>query len=316
MEYLEQRRWKGTPVCPHCGSEKHYRVKTRFKHPDLKDYKDFVCANKSCKKKYTTLTGSIYESSKLGLRVWFTALFLYTRKKSISSLQLASDLGISGKTAWFVLHRIREMVKEKMSKRLEGIVSADETFVGGKNKNRHHDKKVQHNQGRAFVDKTPVAGVMQATEYEVQVDKETGEVKKIPTKPSIVRCKVVPDTKAESIQPFIKENVSKGSVFVSDEWHAYSGLNRDYEHHVVDHGRKQYVDAAGFSSNNMENFWSHAKRNIIGTYHYVSRKHMQRYFDEFSFRHNHRTMTGGERFNELVGRSPGVRLRYRELMRA
>lgn len=316
MEYFEKERWNGTPACPHCGSGKHYRTKTRFKHPDLKDYKDFVCNNTTCKKKYTTITGTIYESSKVGMRYWFMAAFLLaTRKKGTPALQIARDIGVTAKTAWFMIHRIRAAVEDSSPAEFEGTVCADETFVGGKNKNRHADKKVKNSQGRAFIDKTPVAGVMQVNEYESKLNKETREIKRIVVKPSQVRCKVVPDTKANSIQPFIKEHVKKGSVFITDEWLAYQGLNRYYDHKVVDHGRKQYVTEAGDTSNAIENFWSQMKRGLIGVYHQVSRKHLQRYANEFSYRHNTRTITDSERFVNLIKRSGHVRLKYADLVK-
>lgn len=315
MQYMEQTRWNGTPICPHCNSDQYYRVRTRFKHPDLNDYKDFVCANKDCRKKFTPLTGSIYGCSKLSLRIWFAAIYLVMRKKSISSLQLARDLGVSPKTAWFMLHRIRATATEKQPAQFEGTVEADETFVGGKNKNRHAEKKVKNAQGRAFIDKTPVAGILQKSQYVELVDPETGEVKRDLIKPSQIRSQVVPNTSAESIMPFIRANLKPGSIIVSDEWHAYNGLSGQFDHRVVDHGRKQYVNGAGDTSNGIENHWSHVKRNIIGIYHFVSRKHLQRYCDEFAFRHNHRLSSECERFEMLVERSVGVRLMYKELIR-
>ena len=316
IQYLEQERWKGKVVCPHCNGEKHYRVKTRFKHPDLKDYKDYVCANKECRKKFTPLTGTLYECSKLSLRVWFTAMYLIMRKKSISSLQLSRDLGVSPKTAWFILHRLRELAREHQSASMEGTVQADETFIGGKNKNRHADKKVKNSQGRSFKDKTPVAGILQASQYEYYFCEKSGRVKRIVIMPSSVICKVVPDTKVDSIQSFIKANVKPGSILVSDEWHAYNGLNSAYDHRVVDHGRSQYVNENGDTSNAIESHWSHVKRNVIGIYHYISRKHMQRYCAEFDFRHNHRLNSECERFEMLVERSTTRRLMYKDLMRA
>jgi len=133
IAYYEQLRWGGKPVCPHCASEKVYRTNRGFK-----------CGNKDCRKKFTVTVGTIFENSKIKLRTWFAATYLVsTSKKGISSVQLATQLGITQKTAWFVLHRIREMLKEKTSsKPLSGMVEADETYVGGKNKNRHADKKV------------------------------------------------------------------------------------------------------------------------------------------------------------------------------
>ncbi len=219
-------------------------------------------------------------------------------------------------SAWFILHRLRELARETMPQQLEGTVQADETFVGGKNKNRHHNKKMPHSQGRAFVDKTPVAGILQQSEYTEEVNRDTGEVKKTLSKPSRIISLVVPDTEPSSIQPFIRAHVKPGSTIVSDEWHAYRGLTDRYDHRVVDHGRNQYVNMEGDTSNAIESHWSQVKRNIIGIYHYVSRKHLQRYCAEFDFRHNHRLTSECERFEILVQRSTSRRLMYKDLMRA
>lgn len=292
MQYLEEERWEGNPECPHCGSEHHYRTKTRFSNPELKDYKDFIC--KACRKKYTVLTGTIYESSKVSLKKWFMAMYLLEmHKKGVSSMQLARDIEVTQKTAWFMLHRIREMLKEKAPEMLEGVVMSDETFVGGKNKNRHHDKKVKKSQGRSFKDKTPVFGLMQEGGF--------------------VRCFVVSDTKAASIQPLVLSNVKQGSTVYTDEWWAYKGLSKYYDHHVIDHGRGQYKNGDA-TTNAIEGFWSHLKRSIIGIYHYVSKKHLQKYCHEFSFRYNYRDLSIFEKFRLSIRRCNDVRLLYKVLV--
>jgi transposase-like protein len=150
-EYLEQQRWNGNVECPFCAWTKVYKTNRGFK-----------CADKFCAKKFTVTIGTIYENSKVGLRTFFAALYLISSsKKGISSLQLSRQLGITQKTAWFVLHRIREMLREKAPVALKNVVEIDESFVGGKNKNRHADKKVKGTQGRSWKDKTPVLGLLQ-----------------------------------------------------------------------------------------------------------------------------------------------------------
>lgn len=293
VQYLEQQRWNGAPECPHCGSEHFYRTQTRFRNPALKEYKDFVC--KACSKKYTVFTGTIYESSKISMRLWYSALYLLSaHRKGISSLQLGRDLGVTQKTAWYMLHRIREMLVEKAPEVLVGEVALDETFVGGKNKNRHKDKKVEKSTGRAFKDKTPVLGMLQ--------------------KGGKVKCVVVKDTKAKTIQPLVLSNIQPGSIICTDEWGAYKGLNSIYEHYVVDHGRGQYKTGE-FTTNALEGFWSHLKRSIIGIYHYVSRKHLQRYCEEIAYRYNYRHLTDIERFEFAVKKCGDARLLYKVLTR-
>lgn len=292
-EYLEQQRWNGNPICPHCGSEHYYRTKTRFKHPELKDYKDFFC--KACRKKYTVLTGTAYESSKISLKLWLTALYLLvSHKKGISSCQLAKDLDIPQKTAWFMLHRIRNTLIEKSPEMLDGIVSSDETFVGGKarNKQKHKRKEYRTNDDRMYYDKTPVLGLLQYG--------------------GPVRCFVLPNVKRESLIPLLYSNVVEGSTVYTDEWRGYRNINLDYDHHVVEHSKHQYRKGYA-TTNNIEGFWGILKRTILGIYHWVSPKHLQRYCDEVCYRYNTRGLTDVERFAVTMQRSNDTRLKYSSL---
>jgi len=156
--FLEQQRWEITPVCPHCGSlKKPYVVSPRGKFKDIPSYR---CSERECKLPFTVRTGSIFEGSKVELRKWFQAIYeISTSKKGISSVELATRIGVSQKTAWFINHRIRTMLTNTAPELLDGTVEADETFVGGKNKNRHESKKVKNSQGRATIDKTAVVGL-------------------------------------------------------------------------------------------------------------------------------------------------------------
>ncbi len=149
--YYAEKRWNGNVVCPHCNHDKAYTTNRGYK-----------CANKECYKKFSVTVGTIFENSKIPLRTWFASMFLIsTSKKGISSLQLAEQLGVTQKTAWFVLHRIREMLKEDSDEPLSGEVQVDETYVGGKNKNRLKDKMIEKSQGRCSKDKKPVVGLIQ-----------------------------------------------------------------------------------------------------------------------------------------------------------
>ncbi len=291
--FLEEQRWSGKPLCPHCGSEHHSRTQTRFKHVELKDYKDFRC--KACDKKYTVLTGTVYESSKINLTIWFQALYLISaHKKGISSLQLASDLGVTQKTAWFMLHRIREMLREKAPVVLEGVVSADEIYIGGKTDNKHLNKRSVNNDDRSRKDKTPVIGIMQ----------QHGKI-----------TTIVMDQQANSktIRPIILSNVKPGSTLVTDASRIYHNLGSHYNTFVVNHKKDEFITPEGYSTNNVENFWSLLKRGITGIYHYVSPKHLHRYCDEFGYRFNNRKLTDIEKFGEAMKKCNDTRLQYKVL---
>lgn len=281
-EYLEQQRWNGEPVCPFCNTKNPYRTNRGFK-----------CRNKECYKKFTVTVGTIYENSKVPLRTWFAAVYLCTSsKKGISSLQLHRQLGVTQKTAWFILHRIREMLRAKAPHMLKDVVEIDETLVGGKNKNRHADKKVKGSQGRSAKDKTPVLGAVQRGGKLVAV--------------------AVPDTQAETLKPIIKKWVEDGSIMVTDEYRSYNELKRDYLHVTVNHSEEEYVRGA-FHTNTIEGFWSLFKRGIFGIYHNVSPKHLQRYVTEFESRYNSREIKDNERFELSVQNSTG-RLKYKQLI--
>jgi len=297
-QYLASQRWEGLMKCPHtgCNSEKAYVFKDGIR---------YKCAE--CRKIYTAKTGTFMEASKLPTIKWIMAIYLVLHKKGISSIQLSKDIDVCQKTAWFMLQRIRLGLGNAPAQELEGDVIADETFVGGKNKNRHADKKVKQSQGRSFKDKTPVLGLMQTNEYEIVNDK------RVISKHSRVMCFVVNDTKASSIQPLVKANVKPGSNFTSDEWHAYSGLNAIYNHQVVDHSRGQYVNELGHTSNAIEGFWGLAKRSIIGIYHKTTRKHLNKYFNEFVFRYNNRNLGAQGQINQVIVQM-SCRIKYKDLV--
>lgn len=285
--YYEQKRWGGTVACPHCGSIKVYRTNRGFK-----------CGEKECHKKFSVTVGTIYENSKIGLRIWFAAMYLIsTSKKGISSLQLAEQLGITQKTAWFLNHRIREMLKDDAKNKLSGMVEADETYVGGKNKNRHKDKKVPNSQWRSSSDKTPVVGLLQ--------------------RDGTIRTFVVNNTDADTLHTIMGNNVSENSTLITDAYRSYNGLDARYTHVTVKHEDGSYVVKIGgekFHTQNIENFWSIFKRGIIGIYHFVSAKHLHRYCNEFGYRYNERDLNGVEKFELAVQKGDNKRLKYNSLI--
>ena len=277
IDYFEKLRWKDGVVSPFdktskvykCGNGK-YRCSKTGKYFDVK-------------------TGSVFANTKLPMNYWFYAMFLFlSHKRGVSSCQLARDLGVTQKTAWNMLHKIRQYMDVLNESDLEKEVEIDETFVGGKNKNRHKDKKVEKCQGRSFKDKVPVFGMYQRGGKLV--------------------AKTVPDTKSTTLAPLIQDYIKKGSTVFTDGWE-YGTLRKDYVQHSVDHGTgfygttivdKDTGEVTNVCTNSIENVWSHFKRMIFGTYYRVSKQHLQRYVDEFTFRFNTRNDSDIQRFVLLL----------------
>lgn len=267
IKFLEEERWHGNITSPFDPTSKVWKCKNNR----------YRCKNTG--KYFNVRTNTFLDSSNISLRKWFFAIWIVTsEKKGISSKQLAKHLGVTVKTAWFMAHRIRRNIAPSEKEMLDGVIESDETFVGGKNKNRHKDKKVPFCQGRSYKDKTPVLGLLQ--------------------RGGMLRTFVVPDTKGETIKPIIFRNVLKASRFISDEWWAYNGLKRHFDHQIVDHSKKQYVhlDDPTIHTNSIEGFWGIFKRGYNGIYNWMSRKHLQKYMDEFTFRYNTRNLKDTDRF--------------------
>lgn len=205
IDYFEERRWKGKVVSPFDSTSKVYKCKNN----------KYKCKNTG--RYFTVKTGTVFRNSNISLQKWFLALYiLSTHKKGISSCQLAKDLNITQKSAWFVLHRLRCIYDlPEFKTMLENSVEIDETFIGGKNKNRHKDKKIPHSQGRSWKDKSPVLGILERNGNLI--------------------CQVVQDTKLKTIQPIIRENIKENSNVYTDEWLAYKNLGKWYKHSIVNH---------------------------------------------------------------------------------
>ena len=266
--YLEQYFWKNGVVSPFDPSSKVY------------NYGNHKYRCKNTGKNFTVRTRTLFHSSKISLRKWFMAMWLIANhKKGISSCQLAKEIEVRQATAWRMLHNIRECLLGENNHQLDGDVELDETFVGGKNKNRHRNKKVKNSQGRSFKDKTPVLGMLQ----------RNGKVV----------CRVVKSTSKKHLTAPILQTVKRSATLYTDECCGYDTVGKLYKRKIVDHGKGQYVDGDAYT-NTIEGFWSILKRGIIGIYHKVSRKHLQRYVNEFVFRYNTKELSGAERFNLLL----------------
>ena len=256
LKHLENVRWNNTPKCPYCKSENQTPVKGKPR---------YHCNN--CNTSYSVTVGTIFHKTKADLQKWFLAITLVLNaKKGMSARQLARDIEVTKDTAWYMLMRIRRAFKE-YGELLEGIIEVDETYVGGKNKNRHNDKKTKGGQGRGGEDKTAVFGMLQ----------RDGKVK----------AAKVNNVSGKTLKGAIKANVKKGSQIMSDEWKAYNGLSLLYGHSIVKHAYGEYVNGAAHT-NTLEGFWSLLKRGVIGQFHYVTPKHLNKYIDEFCFRYNNR----------------------------
>ena len=279
--FIEQR-WPDGVRCPFCDSEEVSPRPTRKPQP-------FRC--RACRKDFSVKTGTVFHSSKIPLSKWAIGFYLYmTSLKGVSSMKLHRDLGITQKSAWHMAHRIREAMRAEGSPKFAGPVEADETYIGGLEKNKHEDKKLRA--GRGAVGKAAVAGVK---------DRETNQVS----------AEAVERTDGQTLRQFVHDRTEPDATVYTDEAAAYRRLNRHHE--AVAHGAGEYVrDMA--HTNGMESFWALLKRGYVGTYHKMSVKHLDRYIDEFEGRHNIRPLDTADQMATVAHRADGRRLTYAELI--
>jgi transposase-like protein len=284
IDYLASRRWPGGAICPGCGSTKVSFNAAR---------RTWKCGSHHAKREFSIKVGTVMEDSPIGLDKWLTATWLLTNcKNGISSYEIARDVQVSQKAAWFMLHRIRlAMQDEFFGSKLGGEVEADETFIGGKSRNMHVSKRQRRITGTGGKDKTAVMGMLERGGH--------------------VRTIVVPNRKRAALQTEVRKHVEAGSALYTDALPSYSGLAQEYAHAVVDHA-VAYVDGR-VHTNGLENFWSLLKRGIAGTYVSVEPFHLFRYLDEQSFRFNNRRANDSSRFSRAVAQIVGKRLTFAEL---
>lgn len=286
-QYLAAQRWDtGEIICPRnqCGHGECYVFSDGIR---------YKC--KKCNAIFTAKTGTFMEGSKLPTIKWIFAMFLVLHKKGVSSVQLAKDIGVTQKSAWFMLHRLRWAFSNEKKRSLEGTVEIDETFMGGKNRNRHYTKRVKYKEvtGRAYPDKTPVFGMY-----------ERGS--------RTVRAMVVSRGQFKNLDRIITHHVWPGSTLMTDDWNGYKEIDKMYDRHTVEHHKWIYADG-NITTNRIENFWSHLKRGMHGTYIHVTPKHLNKYVQEFVFRFNNRNLGAAEQIDGIV-RNMVCRLKYKDLI--
>lgn len=280
-----ERRWKGEPHCPRCGSLK---VRTDPKHPTM----SHRCREAGCRKRFSVKIGTCMEGSNLGYQVWAIAIYMMTTNlKGVSSMKLHRDLEITQKSAWHLAHRIRDTWTDEDTKAFGGPVEADETYMGGKRRNMSRARRKELS-GRGAAGKVAVAGLK---------DRETNQVV----------AKVVENTDSATLQGFVTRHTREGAQVYTDDASAYKGINRPHE--TVRHSVGEYVRQQAHT-NGLESFWAPMKRGFNGVYHKMSPKHMQRYVNEFSGRHNARNADTGDQMSGIVAGMVGRRLRYRDLI--
>jgi transposase-like protein len=288
IAFVAALRWPNGVECPRCGAgpDSCYRLSTRA-----------LWKCRSCKKQFSVKVGSIFEDSPIGLDKWLPALWMLVNcKNGVSSYEIARDLGITQKSAWFMLHRLRLAVHNKSFEKICGHVEIDETYIGGKARNMHKGKRARVIKGTGGKGKVAVMGLLERHGKDGH---------------STVRLSVVEDNRKSTLQAKVRASVRGRAHVYTDELLSYDGLSDSYTHNVIDHA-EAYVDGQ-VHTNGCENFWSLLKRALKGTYVSVEPFHLFRYLDEQAYRFNHRKMTDAKRFLEAAASVFGKRLTFTAL---
>ena len=284
FESMLKAKWPNTPpTCPKCGGDRVGVIRSRSM---------LQCKSVECRKQFSVKVGTIFEDSPLGLDKWFVAIWcIANAKNGISSYELGRSIGVTQKTAWFLLHRIRMAMRTGNFRKLSGTIETDETFIGGKAKNMHKGQREKRIRGRGAVGKAIVQGLLE----------RGGEI----------RTKMVASTDDMTLATNVRRHVEFGSHVYSDAAPAYAGLSLNYFHKWVDHVRNYVVGAV--HTNGLENFWALLKRSLGGTYVSVATFHLERYLDEQTFRYNQRRLDDAGRFKCVLTAVVGKRLTWRVL---
>lgn len=296
-EYLVSRRWPNGVSCPVCGSESVYFDSSR---------NGWECKTRHPKRKFTLKTGTIFEDSALGLDKWLPVVWMIANMKNgVSSHEIARSIGVTQKTAWFMLQRVRLAMQDAdTGGKLGGEVEVDETFIGGKARNMHarKRKRLGISQSRSMIGKVAVMGLLERHR------KDDGG--------SQVRTKVIANRRKHELEQTVAEHVESGASLYTDALRSYDRMGeRGYVHGVIDHA-EQYVDGQ-VHTNGLENYWSLLKRALKGTYVSVEPFHLFRYLDEQAFRfNNRRDMNDADRFSRVITSIVGKRLTYKDLIGA
>jgi transposase-like protein len=281
-------RWPNGVACPTCGRTDVRYIATR---------RLWECKTKHTRKQFSVKVGTIFEDSPLGLDKWLTAVWMIANcKNGISSYEIARALGVTQKTGWFMLHRIRTAMQTGTFLKLAGEVEVDETFIGGAARFMHRDKRAARIKGTGSFGKTAVMGLLE---------------RHGPDGHSRVTAKVVPNIRRKTLAPEVRTHVQPGSDVFTDALSSYDDLSRDYTHKMIDHA-ETYVRGK-VHTNGLENFWSLLKRSLKGTYVSVEPWHLFRYVDEQAFRYNTRGGHDGNRFMAVLSSVMGRRLTYKRL---
>lgn len=291
-DYMVSRRWPNGVTCPTCGSDSVYYDAGR---------KGWECKTRHPKRKFTLKTGTIFEDSPLGLDKWLPVVWMIANcKNGVSSWEIHRSIGVTQKTAWFMLHRVRLAMQDPQTGgKLGGDVEIDETYIGGRARNMHKGRRERVIRGTGMMGKTAVMGLLER-------HSKRGH--------STIRVATVPNNKRWALQAGVRMNVEAGSTIHTDALQSYKGLDSEYVHNVIDHA-EAYVDGQ-VHTNGCENFWSLLKRGLKGTYVAVEPFHLFRYLDEQAMRFNTRKMTDSERFNDVLSAIVGRRLTYENLIAA
>ena len=306
--YLERLRWADGVVCPHCGGtgrcfylNPDNGVSRKTRTGSRSQRRVWKCGD--CRRQFSVLTGTIFHGTKISVRTWLMVIFeMCSAKNGISAREIERKYELTAKTAWFMCHRIREAMKRQpLAGLLSGTVASDETWVGGKPSNQSKKQRAPRRGWNGSV----AGGHTDKPAVMALVDTKTGEV----------RSRVVPDVKGATLRAAIADNVEMGSTtLITDEWKGYKVVSGEMKgHETVNHSRDEYVNKHGYTTNQVEAYFGQLKRSVDGTFHHVSREHLERYLAQFDFLRSQCKDTDTQRMLTVVDNAAGRRLTYKPL---